>query len=441
MLQEKYKSGVKIRERVSRKDHANWQIPPGRPSVEEMISQSIADLVPELIPIRHSRMSASPFVFYRGTASIMARDLSYTPSSGVIVQACGDCHLMNFGGFVTPEGNIVLDINDFDETTPGAWEWDLKRLATSFALAARENELYQNDADDIVFELVSAYRDKLLEYTSMNLLEFWHFEFNFENIIRDSVSDKTKERLKKFLAHSDKIVNDGVLFKTGKNSAGDHSIKDQPPLITHPTDMDESLKLMGNFLDQYKKTLLPDSRILLDQYKLEDVAYKVVGVGSVGTRCYVVLFINENAEPLFIQVKEARPSVLVPYTAKNIYEHQGERVVQGQRLIQSASDIFLGWATDATGRHFYLRQLKDRKITVNIKSMEKKMLSIYAKYCGWILAKAHCKTGQGSLIYGYIGKNEIFPKAIMRFSKAYADQTEKDYNKFMNAIRSGKLQS
>ena len=334
MFEEKYAIGKDLRNKTHRAHHAAWTPPPNRPTVKQMIELSNYDRLPELIPVRHFRMSDSPFVFYRATASIMARDLSSTPSSGITVQTCGDCHLMNFGGFATPERHIVMDINDFDETLPGSWEWDVKRLAVSFALAGREKGFNKNNADEVVMELITAYQNAMNEFSEMPLLDLWYLKFDIEEIVSESKNDDMKERLAKTLAKGRAQTHDKVFYKMTSDNMGKFSITDQPPLILHPFNVEESMDMLNVFFDEYKSTLQPDRRLLLDQYHVTDVALKVVGVGSVGTRCFVALMLNDNNEPLFIQVKEARQSVLEPFTKLSVYQHQGERIVQGQRLMQ-----------------------------------------------------------------------------------------------------------
>jgi len=439
MFKEKYATGKEMRGKVSRTEHSVWKVPPNRPSVKNMIDLSNYDRLPDLVPVRHFRMSASPFVFYRATASLMARDLSFTPSSGINVQICGDCHLMNFGGFATPERHMVMDINDFDETLPGPWEWDVKRLAVSFILAAREKNLNTNNARDIVMDLITAYQNALDEFANMNLLDLWYLKFDLEEIVKEQKSDELKDRLAKNLARGGKQTHDKVFYKMTSDNMGQFTITDQPPLILHPFNLEESRDMINTFFEQYKSTLQPDRRLLFEQYHITDVALKVVGVGSVGTRCYVALLLNDNNEPLFIQVKEARQSVLEPFNKASIYGHHGERIVQGQRLMQSASDIFLGWTTGPQGRQYYLRQLRDKKISPDINTLNKEFLTIYAQYCARVLAKAHCKTNQGAVICGYIGKGNRFAESIAQFAELYADQTEKDFEEFKKAIQKGEL--
>jgi len=439
MYKEKYAAGKQLRSKTPRISQADWQAPVDRPSVVQMIELSNYDRLPDLIPIRHFRMSKSPFVFYRATASLMARDLASTPKTGINVQACGDCHLMNFGGFATPERIMVADMNDFDETHPGPWEWDVKRLSTSFMLACREKKFSTEDSEDVMRMLLSSYRDKMREYAQMNFLELWYTKFAFGDLRKLSPSKKLQDKVTKALRKAEEQSHEKVFYKITSGSLQQRAISDQPPLIYHPFDMKESMDIIGNFIQQYKNTLQPDRKLLLDQYRIVDVALKVVGVGSVGTRCYVVLLMNDNDEPIFVQVKEARQSVLAPYTQAGTYSHQGERVVQGQRILQAASDIFLGWSMGPAGRHFYLRQLRDKKVSFDIDNFDKFGLTLYAQLCGNILARAHCKSAQGPFIAGYIGQGNQFLDAVCKFSIAYADQTEKDYNEFIQAIKDGKL--
>jgi uncharacterized protein (DUF2252 family) len=348
---------------------------------------------------------------------------------------------MNFGGFATPERHLVLDINDFDETLPGYWEWDVKRLATSFVLAAREKGFSKSDTDDLAMWLVSAYQDGMNEFSQMKFLDLWYLKFDVEEIASQEKNEEVKERLAKSIAKGNKQTQDVVFYKMTSDNMGKFVITDEPPLIYHPFHLEESMEMINLFFNQYKSTLQPDRKFLFEQYHITDVALKVVGVGSVGTRCFVVLLLNDSNEPLFLQVKEARQSVLEPYMGESNYKHHGERIVQGQRLIQSASDIFLGWTTGPQGRYYYVRQLRDKKIAPNIETMNKSILNVYAGYCGRILAKAHCKTGQGPLICGYIGKSDAIAKAITQFARDYADQTEQDYEEFMKAVRSGELRT
>jgi uncharacterized protein (DUF2252 family) len=432
-------AGKDLREKVSRKSQGDFTIRERKRTVFELINESNIDRVPELIPIRHQRMSESPFTFYRGTAGIMAHDLTDLPNTGLKVQAIGDCHLMNFGGFATPERNLVFDANDFDETLPAYWEWDVKRLATSFVLAARDNSYRESDAKEMAYTLVHSYREHLFEYAQMNLLELWYTKFDFETLRKNAKFHETRRLLSDAIAQADKQTPEKIFYKITTNTMKRFEISDQPPLIYHPPDIKKHHEQILSFVEYYSGTLLDDRRYLFEKYKLIDVALKVVGVGSVGTRSYVVLMMNDRNESIFLQVKEARPSVLEPYTSKSIYSHNGQRVVEGQRLVQTASDIFLGWSTDAQGRHYYFRQLRDKKVSLAYANQNKLVLESYARICGKVLARAHAKTGNAEMISGYMGKNDMLDKAIARFATAYADQTEKDYEDFIKAIKKGKL--
>ena len=439
-FQEKYAWGKNLRNKVSRNNHADWNVPSDRPSVTQMIDLSNYDRLPDLIPIRHFRMSKSPFAFYRATASLMARDLSSTLTTGINIQICGDCHLMNFGAFSTPERTMVADINDFDETHPGPWEWDVKRLATSFVLACREKNFNEKDSHDITMEFASTYRDKMNEYSKMDFLELWYTKFTMDDLRRISRSKRFQDRISKVLQKAETQSHEKVLYQITASTIAGHEITDKLPLIYHPFDMKEAKEMINQFMDKYKNTLQPDRKLLLDQYRVVDVALKVVGVGSVGTRCFVVLMMNDNDEPIFVQVKEARQSVLEPYTQPSFYGHNGERIVQGQRIMQAASDIFLGWSMGPGGRHFYLRQLRDKKISFDVYSYGKFGLTLYARLCGNILARAHCKSAQGASICGYMGQGDQFTEAICEFAVGYADQTESDYTDFVKAVKEGKLE-
>jgi uncharacterized protein (DUF2252 family) len=432
-------NGKELRKKISRSAQSDFKCYPKRHSVLNMIQASNYDRVKELIPIRHARMSVSPFTFYRGTANIMASDLANLQHTNIKVQAIGDCHLMNFGGFATPERTLVFDANDFDETHPAPWEWDVKRLATSFVLAARNNGLKNGDGAAMAFALAQSYREHVLEFAKIPLLDLWYMKFDIETMRNNTKNIAVKHLLDDALAQVKKQSEQKELYKTIRNDAGNYEIINHPPLVYHTKDLVEHKKMAHSFIQQYLKTLQADRRYLVEQYKIVDVALKVVGVGSVGTRCYVALLMNEKNEPLFIQMKEARESVLEPYTSKSIYTHQGERVVQGQRLVQTASDIFLGWSTAVEGRHFYIRQLRDKKISPDVDKFNKEVLYAYARLCGRMLARAHAKTSNTKLLSEYMGKGEVLDDAISKFAVAYANQTEKDYDAFMKAIKAGKL--
>ncbi|RAJ11135.1 uncharacterized protein (DUF2252 family) [Chitinophaga skermanii] len=438
-MEVKSTGGKMLREKVSRRSQGIYKAQTKRPSPLTIIKATNYDRVRNLIPIRHARMAASPFAFYRGTAAIMARDLASLPHTNLFVQAIGDCHLMNFGGFATPERSLIFDANDFDETLPAPWEWDVKRLATSFVLAARHNNMKGVDAKEMAHEFAFSYRSHLAEYTKMSTLDLWYMKFDLEQVRSMTNNAKIQHLLEAAVAKAEKQTHQQVFYKITQSLLGSFEIAEQKPLIYHPVDVKKEMEMIQIFMDNYKRTLSDDKRYLFNKFTVIDVALKVVGVGSVGTRCLVVLLMNDKEEPLFIQVKEARPSVLEAYTKKSKYKHNGERVVQGQRLVQAASDIFLGWSTASDGRHYYLRQLRDRKIAPDVENFDKELLSAYARLCGRMLARAHAKTGDGKRLSEYMGKSGVLDEALSDFAVAYADQTEKDYEAFTLAIKMGKI--
>ena len=435
------KEGKKLRQKLKRNEQGTFKLPPKRPSVQAFINADNTGRLQNLVPIRHARMSKSPFTFYRATASIMAYDLSFQPHTNINVQAIGDAHLANFGGFATPERTLIIDANDFDETNPAPWEWDLKRLATSFVLASRERGFGKKTALKMALNVTKFYREGMLEFSNMNMLDLWYKQFDLQGLRAIAQTKQARQYLDVLIGKGQKQTIEKVFYKIAGTTAGNYTITDKPPLIYHPFDIDESRKMIEGFLGSYAKTLQADIRWLFEQYKLVDVAQKVVGVGSVGTACFVALLMNNKEESLFLQVKEAGESVLEPFTTKSIYKHHGQRIVEGQRLVQAASDVFLGWSTGPGGRHFYVRQLKDKKISPEIELFDKLLMGGYAKLCGKMLARAHAKTGNSSLLAGYMGKSEQLDKAIGNFAVAYADQTERDYEEFMKTIKSGKLKA
>ncbi len=439
MAVEKDTPGKKLRAAVPRTSQGDFSLSPQRPGVLEALRASNQDRIKKLIPIRHGRMSASPFAFYRGMAGLMAQDLSTLPHTQLKVQAIGDCHLCNFGGFATPERTLIFDANDFDETLPAAWEWDVKRLATSFVLAARHNQLRETDAHEMAVNMATSYRHSMYEFSQLPLLDLWYKKFEMHALLNKATSEEVRSLLRNAIEKAEKATPQQVFYKITQSVMGSFEITDQHPLIYHPLDTEKEKDNIQSFLNGYQRTLQEDRRFLFSQYHIVDIALKVVGVGSVGTRCFIALLMNDNNEPLFLQVKEARPSVLGNYTAKSKYKHEGERVVQGQRLVQAASDIFLGWSTGNDNRHYYLRQLRDRKIAPDVEHFDKEVLLAYAGLCGRMLARAHAKTGPSKQISDYMGKSELMDIAIGKFAVAYADQTEKDFEVFSKAIRNGKL--
>ena len=438
---ERSEMGKALRVQVPRADHGKWQPVPDRRDPIDLLEESNLDRVPDLIPIRYGRMLESPFAFLRGSAALMAYDLATTPTSGIRVQVCGDCHLGNFAFYATPEQNLFFDINDFDETLFAPWEWDVKRMAASFVVAGRASHISDRDCEAVVHILARSYRTRLREYAEMRVLDTWYACIDDKKLIataddakarqnRERSSDKARASMTKFLYPKITGVVDGR-----------RRLDEQPPLIYHlPADSDSKERLNRMFA-AYHDTQLAHLRRLFDRYRLMDFAFKVVGVGSVGTRCYVALFLADVKDPLFLQIKQARASVLEPYAGNSEYDHNGQRIVVGQHLMQSASDIFLGWTTGDDGRHYYLRQLRDRKYSVLPDNHEPKEMARYADACGWALARAHAKGGDAAMVSGYLGQSDAFDQALGRFAVAYADQNAADYKALKQAVNSGRVQA
>ncbi len=439
-------AGKALRERVPRQSHGTWKRDKEKVDPLAILRASDKGRMDQLIPIRYGRMLQSPFTFYRGAAAVMAADLARTPNVGLHVQACGDCHLMNFGGFATPERNILFDINDFDETLPAPWEWDVKRLVASFVLAARSNGLSDSNGRDAAVTCARSYRKRLREYSEMSPLEVWYARITFEDVIASAPASLRKAheaRVRKRVAEATQKSSPELIYpQLAGMVSGQIRIHDAPPLIFHPDNTSaEEFRAQGEeVLKLYRDTLSDDRRELFDQYRLVDLALKVVGIGSVGTRCLITLMMSANNDPLFLQWKEAGPSVLEPYAGASVYPHHGQRVVMGQRLMQPATDVFMGWATGKQGRHAYVRQLRDAKIKPLVETMDTALLTYYAKLCGWVLARAHAKAGNAELtISGYLGTQDNFDEAMGSFAVAYADQTERDHAALKAAVRSGKI--
>jgi hypothetical protein len=437
---ERLAAGKKLRADVPHEEHGSWKRDKHRVEPLAVLQAADAGRLPRLVPIRYGRMLESPFTFYRGAAGVMAADLASTPSTGVRVQACGDCHLLNFGGFATPERNVLFDMNDFDETSPAPWEWDLKRLVASFVLAARSNGLRDSDGRDAATACARGYRKRLRTYAEMSPLEVWYARITGEDMVGIAQGPLGRARLRERIAKATARGGSDMAYpRLAGMVSGQLRIHDDPPLIFHPDDMsaDEFRALLESSFAVYRETLADDRRVLLDHYRLVDGAYKVVGIGSVGTVCLILLMMSASNEPLFLQVKEARQSVLEPYAGESVYRHHGQRVVMGQRLMQPASDIFLGWATGSRGRQVYVRQLRDAKIRPLVEAFDAELLCQYAKACGWALARAHAKAGDALTIGGYLGGK--FDDAMGRFAFAYADQTERDHAALKAAVRAGKI--
>jgi uncharacterized protein (DUF2252 family) len=386
-------------------------------------------------------MRQSPFAFFRGSAAVMAWDLSKTAATGIRVQACGDCHAANFGGFASPERRLLFDINDFDETLRAPWEWDVKRLAASIVLASRELGMGGGRCGDAVLTMAKSYRQHLREYARMRALEVWYSHMDAEVFIEEAETVAAKKRWQEIEKKARLQTAEHIFPKIADVINGRTRIVDHPPLVYHPRTSDLMRKHVTQMFQQYRKTLPEERRVILDRYHIIDVARKVVGVGSVGTRCDVALLLAGEHDPMLLQFKEALPSVLESYAGKGRYANHGERVVTGQRMLQSASDVFLGWTRDTAGRSYYFRQLRDMKMKIDPETMTKRDWLEYVEICGWTLARAHARTGDAAFIGGYLGKNDTFDIALSKFAAAYADQAERDHATLVKAIRAGRLKA
>ncbi|HEX7936587.1 MAG TPA: DUF2252 domain-containing protein [Paraburkholderia sp.] len=437
--------GKEARRKVSRSQLAICKIDKRDPM--SLLEASNVGRVPELIPIRFGRMLADPFSFYRGAAPLMAFDLSRLPRTDVVVQLGGDAHLANFGLFASPERRVLFGPNDFDETLPGPFDWDLRRLAASFVIAARERGFAASDQGNIVRRLCETFRQRIAEFSTMDTLDVWYYQFKSASML--AIADSAEER-KKELAVIDKArlqSSRSVASHATERVNGKLRIRELPPLVYHiPLQNKREHKqyddMIRRFFADYRLTLPDDRRALFDRYELVDVAIRVVGIGSVGTRCYEALFIADGECPLFLQLKEARASVLEGYLPVSEYPNHGQRVVNGQRLLQSASDIFLGWSKmHHTGNDFYVRQLRDMKGAFDFTTFDLADLAEYAVSCGTALAQSMAKAGDPALIGGYVGKSAAFDEAIIRFALAYAEQNEADWTVLKAAVKSGRIQA
>jgi uncharacterized protein (DUF2252 family) len=442
---ERYARGRALRTPCPRSSHAAWNVRDASVDPLQLIEESNAGRIAGLIPVRYQRMAQSPFAFLRGCAIVQARDLLTTPVSGPIVQLCGDCHLLNFGAFATPERNLVFDINDFDETFGGPWEWDVKRLATSLVLAARDRGFSKTVSRDAARAAVASYRESVTEYAALSTLDVWYVQIGLAELAgffkrHAAVEFTDVER------YARERTSESVFPKLATVHDGRPTIVDNPPLIYHfQNHAAQAQRFVRAFFERYRNSLPADRRRLFDRYALQDIAIKVVGVGSVGTRCAVALFMSDKTDPLFLQIKEARRSVLEPPSATpSPAEHQGERVVNGQRLMQAATDIFLGWA-EVPGYagyrygEYYVRQLRDMKVSFDISRFAPSTLVDYGTICGWALARAHAKAGDAATIAGYLGRADRFDRAVAQYASAYADQVERDFERFTAAIHSGRI--
>ena len=439
-------TGRTLRDLVPRHIHGPWKRDKQQVDPLAILRASNEGRIDQLIPIRHARMLQSPFTFYRGAAAVMAADLANTPTTGLRVQACGDCHLLNFGGFATPERKIAFGINDFDETMPAPWEWDIKRLVASFVLAARSQGLKESAGRDAAIACTRSYRKRLREYSEMSPMAIWYASIDLEDLIglaKGRLANVVKARLGERVTKAAEERGSELVYPQLAGMVGGHvRIHDAPPLIFHPPELSaDELHARGEETLKYYRDTLPDERRdLLDQYHLVDVAIKVVGIGSVGTYCIVLLMMSANNDPLFLQAKQARQSVLEPYAGRSAYAHAGQRVVMGQKRMQSSPDIFLGWVTTPLGVQGYVRQLRDAKVKPLLETMDATALTFFARACGWALARAHAKSSDSALaISGYLGEKDRFDEAMGEFAVAYADQTERDHAALKAAARSGQI--
>jgi uncharacterized protein (DUF2252 family) len=448
-------NGKEARQRISRSAQAAWEPDPERLGPVAVLAEQDKARVPELVAVRYGRMLASAFTFYRGAAAIMAADLASGPDSGLQVQLCGDAHLSNFGVFQAPDRRLVFDINDFDETHPGPFEWDVKRLAASLAIGARDRGFKKSERRAAVLGSVREYRVAMAKFAAMNEIDVWYARLDVADIaarFQDKVSKEDRRRLEKNVAKARNKDSLRALEKLTVNEGGKLQIASRPPLLVpidelaerEGQDPDALGLVIRGLLDEYRETLDNQARILAGRYHYVDAAHKVVGVGSVGTRAWIVLLTGrDDSDPLFLQVKEAGPSVLEPFAAASRYRNHGHRVVAGQRLMQAAGDILLGWLSveglDGKKRDFYVRQLWDGKGSAEIEAMTPETMVGYAELCGWSLARAHARTGNRQAIAAYLGKGDSFDLAIAEFAEAYADQNEADYELLLAAERSGRL--
>ena len=481
-IDERKVSGEEARARTPLSSHSKWRPATDRPDPVALLEAQNLTREPDLVPVRHGRMMVSPFTFYRGAAKIMAADLAETPVAGLEAQLCGDAHLSNFGAFASPERRLLFDLNDFDETLPGPLEYDVKRMAASFTIAGRNNGFAKADTRAATMASVRAYREAMAEFALMRTMEIWYASMGEDEVLasiramaagtakqekqaaKQEKADKQVEKadrqqekeVKSAAKRAEKTVAKArtrdslqALSKLGELVDGQYRIVSQPPIVIPLRDLpasygltaDEAEKGIHDQFRAYRATLQDDRRQLLERFEFVDAARKVVGVGSVGTRAFIVLLQGRDAQdPLFLQIKEATASVLEPYTRKSRYKQHGERVVQGQRMMQAASDIYLGWTKGLdVQRHFYWRQLRDMKGSAVVESMIPLGLTFYARMCGWTLARAHARSGDAVAIAEYLGETDAFDKSITDFSERYADQNERDYEQFVNAVNSGRL--
>ncbi len=454
-VEERAAAGKAARQNAARSSHGEWEPATGRRSPVEVLEDQAKSRVPELVPIRYARMLASPFAFFRGAAAIMAMDLANTPQSGLRVQLCGDAHLSNFGAFAAPDRRLVWDVNDFDETLTGPWEWDVKRLAASLAIAGRDRDFTPKETRAGVLGAAREYREAMRRFTAMRNLDLWYARLDVDRLLAElaNVADRKQLRAaRKSGAKAGKKNSLKAFDRLVRVVNGEPRIVSDPPLIVPIRELlsedryDFEEERIDGMLRSYRESLKGDRRHLFDSYRFVDLARKVVGVGSVGTRAWVVLMMGRDGrDPLFLQAKEAEASVLEPYLGASEFGNHGERVVEGQWLMQAASDILLGWLPalgyDGQERDFYVRQLWDGKGSIDVDALPPAGLAIYGRVCAWTLARAHARSGDRIAIGGYLGTGESFDRAIAEFSERYADQNELDYAALAEAARSGRIQA
>ena len=446
------KRGKGLRSSVPRRSHAVWSPHPDRPDPVETITSQNANRIHWLVPVRHWRMSQSPFAFYRGAAAIMAEDLAHTPTSGIVVQICGDAHLSNFGAYGSPERELVFDLNDFDETLPGPWEWDVKRLAASFSVAARHKDLDRADQGALAVQAAESYRKAMRDFAHMGYLDAWYARLRVEDIFEafaGQLTKKEKKAGKKFSRKAKGRDSLHALRKLAELNNDEYRIAADPPLLVPlrdfpaPSGSTSARTSIEASFTAYLDSVPDHVEMLLRRFRFRDLGVKVVGVGSVGTRCYVVLLEGRGpGDPFFLQVKEANRAVLEDHLPESRYATHGERVVAGQRAMQASSDVFLGWEeSSTTASHFYWRQLKDMKGSADIDAASPEGLYRFARVCGWVLARAHARSGRSGEIAGYLGSGKAFDHAIGDFAIAYADQNDADFDAFVSAIETGAIES
>ena len=464
-VEERKERGKQARKKTPPRSHAEWTPASDRPDPVALLEEQDATREPDLVPVRHGRMMVSPFTFYRGAAKIMAADLKDTPRTGLFAQLCGDAHLSNFGLFASPERALLFDLNDFDETLPGPFEYDVKRMSASFTIAARNNGFSKADARDVTLASVRAYRESMAEFAQMRTMDAWYAHRSEQELmaaIKKTARSEADKAEKKELKQREKAAKKTArkahtrdslqaLSKLAELVDGTYRIVSQPPIVVPSRELftaygmspDEVQDAIHEQFRAYRATLEEDRRHLLERFEVIDVARKVVGVGSVGTRAFIVLLQGrDQQDPLFLQVKEATASVLEDHLPKSRYKQHGERVVRGQRMMQAASDIFLGWTKGVQeNRYLYWRQLRDMKGSADVESLRPVGLSFYARQCAWTLARAHARSGDPIAMAASLGKDDAFDRAITDFSERYADQNEQDYQAFVKAVRSGRLEA